>query len=76
MATLQEFSRSSREVHFGQVMGSNPIGSTTIESVGVKYGSRAFATGVLRQNSMRTENSAIPCHDSCLIQVISSPSNA
>jgi len=25
---------------------------------------------VLRQNSMRTENSAIPCHDGCLIQVI------
>jgi len=31
---------------------------------------------VLRQNSMRTENSAIPCHDGCLIQVIPSPSNA
>jgi len=31
---------------------------------------------VLRQNSMRTENSAIPCSDSCLIQVIPSPSNA
>jgi hypothetical protein len=25
---------------------------------------------------MRTENSAIPCHDGCLIQVIPSPSNA
>src|SRR6267154_3324036 len=33
-------------------------------------------TPVLRQNSMRTENSAIPCHDGCLIQVIPSPSNA
>jgi hypothetical protein len=31
---------------------------------------------VLRQNSMRTENSAIPCRDGCLIQVIPSPSNA
>ena len=31
---------------------------------------------VLRQNSMRTENSVIPCHDGCLIQVIPSPSNA
>jgi hypothetical protein len=25
---------------------------------------------------MRTGNSAIPCHDGCLIQVIPSPSNA
>ena len=32
-------------------------------------GSRA----VLRQNSMRTENSAIPCRDGCPIQVIPSP---
>ncbi len=31
---------------------------------------------MLRQNSMRTENSAIPCRDGCLIQVIPSPSNA
>jgi len=31
---------------------------------------------VLRQNSVRTENSAIPCYDGCLIQVIPSPSNA
>src|SRR6266404_8579162 len=31
---------------------------------------------VLRQNSMRTENSAIPCRDGCLIQVIPSPSDA
>jgi hypothetical protein len=31
---------------------------------------------VLRQNPMRTENSAIPRHDRCLIQVIPSPSNA
>jgi hypothetical protein len=30
---------------------------------------------VLRQNSMRTENSAIPCRDGCLIQVIPSPSD-
>jgi len=29
---------------------------------------------VLRQNSMRTENSAIPCRDGCPIQVIPSPS--
>jgi hypothetical protein len=35
-----------------------------------------WSRGVLRQNSMRTENRAIPCHDGCLIQVISSPSNA
>ena len=31
---------------------------------------RSFFALVLRQNSMRTENSAIPCHDGCLIQVI------
>jgi hypothetical protein len=31
---------------------------------------------VLRQNSVRTENSAIPCRDGCLIQVIPSPSDA
>ena len=31
---------------------------------------------VLRQNSMRTENSAIPCRDGCPIQVIPSPSSA
>src|SRR5882724_10218092 len=31
---------------------------------------------VLRQNSMRIKNSAIPCRDGCLIQVIPSPSNA
>src|SRR5260370_26094325 len=30
---------------------------------------------VLRQNSMRTENSAIPCRDGCPIQVIPSPSS-
>ena len=35
-----------------------------------------FYTAVLRQNSMRTENSAIPCRDGCLIQVIPSPSDA
>ena len=33
-------------------------------------------TRVLRQNSMRTENSAIPCRDGCPIQVIPSPSSA
>jgi len=32
--------------------------------------------GVLRQNSMRTENSAIPCRDGCPIQVVPSPSSA
>ena len=31
---------------------------------------------MLRQNSVRTENNAIPCRDGCLIQVIPSPSNA
>jgi len=31
---------------------------------------------VLRQNSMRTENSAIPCRDGCPIQVIPSPLSA
>jgi len=31
---------------------------------------------VLRQNSIRTENSAIPCRDGCPIQVIPSPSRA
>jgi len=31
---------------------------------------------VLRQNSMRSENSAIPSRDGCPIQVIPSPSNA
>src|ERR1700730_4411106 len=31
--------------------------------------------GVLRQNSMRTENSAITWHDGCPIQVIPSPSS-
>jgi hypothetical protein len=31
---------------------------------------------VLRQNSVRTENSAIPCRDGCLIQVIPSASDA
>ena len=36
----------------------------------------AATMAVLRQNSMRTENSAIPCRDGCPIQVISSPSNA
>jgi hypothetical protein len=35
-----------------------------------------FPFAVLRQNSMRTENSAIPCHDGCLIQVLPSPSDA
>jgi hypothetical protein len=30
---------------------------------------------VLRQNSMRTENSAIPWHDGCPIQVIPSRSS-
>src|SRR5258705_11418568 len=38
--------------------------------------SEANSDPVLRQNSMRTENSAIPCRDGCLIQVIPSPSNA
>ena len=31
---------------------------------------------MLRQNSMRTENSAILCREGCLIQVIPSRSNA
>jgi hypothetical protein len=31
---------------------------------------------VLRQNSMSTENSAIPCRDGCPIQVIPQPSSA
>ncbi len=31
---------------------------------------------VLRKNSMRAENSAIPCGDGCPIQVIPSPSSA
>jgi hypothetical protein len=31
---------------------------------------------VLRQNSMRTENSAISCRDGCPVQVIPSPSSA
>ena len=31
---------------------------------------------VLRQDSVRTENSVIPCRDGCLIQVIPSSSNA
>src|SRR5713101_3488129 len=31
---------------------------------------------VPRQNSVRTENSAIPCRDGCLIQVVPSPSSA
>jgi len=31
---------------------------------------------VLRQNSMRTENSAIPCRDDCPIQVLPSPTSA
>src|SRR5260370_34810674 len=31
---------------------------------------------VLRQNSMRTEDSAIPCRDGCPIQVIPSPARA
>ena len=35
-----------------------------------------FWCPVLRQNSMRSENSAIPCRDGCLIQVIPSPSSA
>jgi hypothetical protein len=39
-------------------------------------GSQRVLTPVLRQNSMRTENSAIPCRDGGLIQVIPSPSNA
>jgi hypothetical protein len=37
---------------------------------------RSTLSIVLRQNSMRTENGAILCHDGCLIQVIPSPSNA
>jgi hypothetical protein len=45
-------------------------GSTSDDSIW------AYDNGVLRQNSMRTENSAIPCRDGCLIQVIPSPSNA
>ena len=36
----------------------------------------SMGRAVLRQNSMRTENSAVPCRDGCLIQVIPSPSNA
>ncbi len=39
-------------------------------------GEAAFHPSRLRQNSMRTENSAIPCRDGCLIHVIPSPSNA
>ena len=35
-----------------------------------------ITTPVLRQYPMRNENSAIPRHDGCLIQVIPSPSNA
>jgi len=31
---------------------------------------------VLRQNSMRTENSAIPCRDDCPIQVLPHPPSA
>jgi hypothetical protein len=42
----------------------------------VDIGPFAFLIPVLRHNSMRTENSAIPCRDGCLIQVIPSPSNA
>jgi hypothetical protein len=34
------------------------------------------AGGVGRQNSLRTENGAIPCRDGCPIQVIPSPSSA
>jgi len=37
---------------------------------------RDFRYAVLRQNSMRTENSAIPCRDGCPIQVIPSSSSA
>jgi len=36
----------------------------------------AFCCPVLCQNSMRTENSAIPCRDGCPIQVIRSPPSA
>jgi hypothetical protein len=44
--------------------------------VDAKQDSREGASPVLRQNSVRTENSAIPCPDGCLIQVIPSPSDA
>jgi hypothetical protein len=39
-------------------------------------GAVEFSTVVRRQNSMRTENGAIPCRDGCPIQVIPSPSSA
>jgi hypothetical protein len=48
------------------------------DSSGISAGifKRQVYNAVLRQNSMRTENSAIPCRDGWLIQVIPSPSNA
>jgi hypothetical protein len=56
-----------------------------VEALGVvaEQRRREFTAGrncahaaVLRQNSIRTENSAIPCRDGCPIQVIPSPSVA
>ena len=62
----------------GSVLDARLAGSAEAASASsnIAMAESESTPGVLRQNSMRTENSAIPCRDGCPIQVIPSPSSA
>jgi len=57
-------------------MGAQTPVNDAMHRMGSREAMKFLCLAVLRQNSMRTENSAIPCRDGCLIQVIPSPSTA